>query len=461
MLLKYFYDKKLAQASYMVGCQQTGEALVVDPARDITPYLQAAADESLVITHVTETHIHADYVSGSRELAYATGAALYLSDMGDENWKYSFEAPNIILVRDNDMFMVGNIRIDVLHTPGHTPEHISFMVTDTAASEVPMGVFTGDFLFVGDIGRPDLLEAAAGMIGTADSGARVQYKTVERFKSMPDHLQIWPAHGAGSACGKALGAIPSTTLGYEKLVNPAFQFNEEQTFVDWLLDGQPEAPKYFAQMKKVNKIGSPLVSELAEPQPLGRAELEQAIAEGALVLDMRDRDDFTQGHVPGTVNIAEREGACVNYAGWFVDFDGPTYIIAEPDATDFIITNLRAIGVDRIDGVFTPEVVAEADLEQLPQVSPDEVAANLQNYTLIDVRGATEYAEGHVTGARNIPLGYLPRHLEELPRDKTLVTHCASGYRSQIAASMLQKHGFKVANMGVAQEEWSAKLPTE
>jgi hydroxyacylglutathione hydrolase len=461
MLLKYFYDKKLAQASYMVGCQATGEAMVVDAARDIAPYLQAAADEGLVITHITETHIHADYVSGSRELAYATGAALYLSDMGDANWKYSFEAPNIILVRDDDMFMVGNIRVNVLHTPGHTPEHISFLITDTAASETPMGVFTGDFLFVGDIGRPDLLEAAAGMVGTADSGARVQYQTVERFKSMPDHLQIWPAHGAGSACGKALGAIPSTTLGYEKLVNPAFQFNDEQAFVDWLLDGQPEAPKYFAQMKKVNKIGSPLLSELNAPAQLGRAKLEQVIAEGALVLDMRDRADFTQGHVPGTVNIAESEGACVNYAGWFVDFEGSTYVIVEPEKADFVIGNLRAIGVDRIDGLFSPEVVAEAELEQLPQITPDEVAGNLQSYTLIDVRGATEYAEGHVAGARNIPLGYLPRHLEDLPRDTTLVTHCASGYRSQIAASMLRKHGFKVANMGVKKEEWSAKLPTE
>ncbi|MEO1443968.1 MAG: MBL fold metallo-hydrolase, partial [Chloroflexota bacterium] len=185
MLLKYFYDQKLAQASYMVGCQATGEALIVDPARDISQYMAAAEYEGLTITHITETHIHADYVSGSRELAHATGAALYLSDMGDENWKYSFTAPNIILVRDGDMFMVGNIRVEVLHTPGHTPEHISFMITDTAATETPIGIFTGDFLFVGDVGRPDLLEEAAGMVGTADSGARLQYRTVEQFKSMP------------------------------------------------------------------------------------------------------------------------------------------------------------------------------------------------------------------------------------------------------------------------------------
>ncbi|MEL6149918.1 MAG: rhodanese-like domain-containing protein [Chloroflexota bacterium] len=461
MLLKYFYDQKLAQASYMVGCQATGEALIVDPARDISQYMAAAEYEGLTITHITETHIHADYVSGSRELAHATGAALYLSDMGDENWKYSFTAPNIILVRDGDMFMVGNIRVEVLHTPGHTPEHISFMITDTAATETPIGIFTGDFLFVGDVGRPDLLEEAAGMVGTADSGARLQYRTVEQFKSMPDHLQVWPAHGAGSACGKALGAVPSSTLGYEKLVNPAFQFNNEQDFVDWLLDGQPEAPKYFAQMKKVNKIGSPLVTELVEPQPLDAVALKQAIADNALVLDMRHRDEFATAHVPGTVNIAEWEGACVNYAGWFVDYEGETYLLAEPDRVEQIVTNLRAIGVDRIEGYFTPDVIAEAEVEELQLISAADVADNMDNYVIIDVRGATEYAKGHIAGARNIPLGYLPRYMDELPRDRLLVTQCVSGYRGQIAASLLQKHGFKVANLRDHKDVWSKTLPVE
>jgi hydroxyacylglutathione hydrolase len=461
MLLKYFYDDKLAQASYMVGCQATGEALIVDPARDITPYLEAAQSEGLTITHITETHIHADFVSGSRELAHTTGAALYLSNMGDENWKYSIDAPNIIPVTDGDMWMVGNIRIDVIHTPGHTPEHISFMITDTPASDQPIGVFTGDFLFVGDIGRPDLLEEAAGMMGTADSGARVQFQSVEKFKQLPDHLQIWPGHGAGSACGKALGAVPSTTLGYEKLVNPAFQFDEEQPFVDWLLDGQPEAPRYFAQMKKVNKIGSPLLADLPTPRQLSYADLQTAIDEGALVLDMRRRDDFTSAHVPGTVNIAENEGGCVNYVGWFVDFDGPTYIIAEPNKTEQIISNLRAIGVDRIDGVFAPEVVADAQPETLAQMTADELAGKLSHYTVIDVRGATEYNDKHIIGARNIPLGYLPRHLDDLPRDQDIVIHCASGYRSQIAASLLQKHGFKVTNLADPIAVWAAKLPVE
>jgi hydroxyacylglutathione hydrolase len=289
----------------------------------------------------------------------------------------------------------------------------------------------------------------------------LQYKTVEKFKSMSDHLQIWPAHGAGSACGKALGAIPSSTLGYEKLVNPAFQFDNEQDFVDWLLDGQPEAPDYFAQMKKVNKIGSPLLDELDTPPHLTKTELDQAIADGALVLDMRRRDDFSRGHVAGTINIAESGGGCVNYAGWLVNYDEPTYIVGEEDKLDSIISNLRAIGVDRIDGVFTPDVVEGDKVKPLPSISVDEVAANLSNYTIIDVRGASEYAEKHIAGAQNIPLGYLPGHLDELPRDKTLVTQCASGYRSQIAASLLQKHGFNVVNFDTPIAVWSQKLPVE
>ena len=235
--------------------------------------MRTAAKEGLRITHVTETHIHADFVSGSRELAARTGASLYLSDMGDENWKYAYaHEPNVILVRDRDTWMVGNVRVEVMHTPGHTPEHIAFMITDTAGADRPIGVFTGDFLFVGDVGRPDLLEEAAGMVGTKEAGARLQYQSVARFKELPDYLQIWPGHGAGSACGKALGAIPSTTLGYEKLFNPAFQFDAEDAFVAWLLAGQPEAPRYFAQMKKVNKEGPALLATLPSPTHIDRRD---------------------------------------------------------------------------------------------------------------------------------------------------------------------------------------------
>ena len=257
MLLKYFYDEKLAHASYMVGCQRAKEAVIVDPGRDIEQYLAMAEKEGVKIVAVAETHIHADYVSGARELADRVNAKLYVSDEGPAEWKYLYlDGYDSKLLHDGDHFMIGNIRFDVLHTPGHTPESISFMLTDQGGgADKPMGIFTGDFVFVGSIGRPDLLEEAAGLMGTAEPGARDLFKSAERFKSLPDYLQVWPAHGAGSACGKGLGAIPSSTVGYEKLFNPALQFSDEEEFVQYILADQPEAPKYFAVMKRVNKEG--------------------------------------------------------------------------------------------------------------------------------------------------------------------------------------------------------------
>lgn len=223
MLLRRFYDAPLAQASYLVGCQATGEALVVDPNRDVAHYLAAAHEEGVRITHVTETHIHADFVSGARELVAHTGARLLLSGEGGPDWQYRYAAADgATLLHDGDTFTVGNLKFEVVHTPGHTPEHLTFIVTDTPATDRPMGAFTGDFLFVGDVGRPDLLERAAKVAGTMESAARTLFRSLQRFASRPDYLQIWPGHGAGSACGKALGAVPQSTLGYERVVNWAF-----------------------------------------------------------------------------------------------------------------------------------------------------------------------------------------------------------------------------------------------
>ncbi len=465
MLLKYFYDENLAQASYLVGCAQTGEALVVDPARDVTPYLEAAAAEDLKITHVTETHIHADFVSGSRELHARTGAQIYLSDMGDAAWKYGYATDDgAQLVRDGDSWMVGNVRVDVLHTPGHTPEHIAFMITDTAGADQPMGIFTGDFLFAGDVGRPDLLETAAGMAGTKEPGARQQYQSVATFKQLPDYLQIWPGHGAGSACGKALGAIPSTTLGYEKLFNPAFQLTDEAAFVEWLLSDQPEAPQYFARMKHVNKVGPALLSVRPAPQQLTADDVEVALADGTQVIDFRSPAAYNAAYLPGTVNIPASSASFVTYAGWFVDYEQPLVFITPDTATlSRIMQGLQSIGVDNIDGYALPDVV-KGSSATLSVVNAPGLAERMQHngLVLVDVRGQTEYAEHHIRGARNIPLGYLPDRLNELPHDHTIVTHCASGLRSQIAASVLRKYGFEdVLNLVASTAEWSAVLETE
>ena len=469
MLLKYFYDDRLAQASYMIGCQACGEALVIDASRDIAPYIQTAESEGLSITHVSETHIHADYVSGSRELAAKSGARLYLSDMGNTDWKYDFpevRSGAATLLHDGDAFMVGNIRIEIVHTPGHTPEHIVFMITDTAGADRPMGVFTGDFLFVGGVGRPDLLEEAAGIAGTAEPGARQQFHNLQRFRTMPDYLQVWPGHGAGSACGKGLGAIPSSTLGYEKLFNTAFQCDDEETFVTWLLKDQPEPPRYFARMKRVNRIGPALLSELAEPGHLAGMDgtgVSGLIDSGALVIDTRDTPQFARAHIPGTLNIPATSSGFNTYAGWYVDFDQQTYLIATPETAPRLIRDLRAVGIDNLPGYFTPDIVNGFD-ESLTQIDPQEAAEKMGNAGFIlDVRGATEHVEERIPGVRHIPMGYLPRHLGELPKDELIIIQCGSGVRSEVAASLLLKYGFtNVANLSGGIDAWrAAGLPTQ
>jgi hydroxyacylglutathione hydrolase len=461
MLLKYFYDNGLAQASYMVGCAETGEAIVVDPSRDVTPYLETARQEGLRITHVTETHIHADFVSGSRELASVTGARLYLSDMGGRDWKYGFEGTPI---RDGDSWNVGNIRIKAIHTPGHTPEHLVFQVTDTARANAPIGVFTGDFLFVGDVGRPDLLEEAAGIADTSEYGARQQFANVQRFKAMADYLQVWPGHGAGSACGKALGAIPSTTLGYEKRFNPAFQFDNEEVFVRWLLTDQPETPRYFAQMKRVNRAGPTLLRDLPDITQLDGGKLDEVLEADHLVMDTRSPNEFARGHTAGTLSIPGSSDKFSTYAGWFVDFEKPTYLVAEETEVECLVQKLRAIGIDNIPGYFSVDAL-NGSTQSLARVTAQELADQLSkgDVTLIDVRAATEHHSQRIPGARHIHFGKLPHHLDELMVNSPIVLQCASGIRSHIAASYLQRHGFQnVANLKGGIEAWTrADLPVE
>jgi len=425
MLLKYFYDDKLAHASYMVGCQASGEAIVIDPGRDITPYLEEAKEQEMQIIAATETHIHADFVSGSRELAAQVGAKLYLSDAGDENWKYQFANDyNHEFVKDGSTFKVGNIKFEVMHTPGHTPEHISFLVTDTAGASEPMGIFTGDFVFVGDIGRPDLLEEAAGIAGTKEPGARQMFKSLQRFKQLPDYLQVWPAHGAGSACGKALGAIPSTTVGYEKLFNLALSYDNEDAFVKALLEGQPEAPKYFAMMKKLNKVGPAVLNGLPQPAQLDEKRLKGLISEGLKVVDTRSADEFAQKHIPGTINIPH-DNAFTNWAGWLLDYDQPFYLIVDPASVSQVVRDLIYIGLDNVGGYFEPSVVdAWPELQSYQITTPAEVADKITDgqVTVIDVRATSEWNEGHIPGAKHLMLGYLPERANEVPTDKPVVT---------------------------------------
>ncbi len=458
MLLKYFYDKLLAQASYMVGSAETGEALVIDPARDITPYLQAARENSLRITHIAETHIHADFVSGSRELAAATGAKLYLSAMGGDDWQYTFAEP-VTLLHEGDSWMVGEIRVEAIHTPGHSPEHLIYQITDTKMADQPLGLFTGDCLFVGNVGRPDLLDE-----GLAAVGARQQFHNLQRLQTMPDYLQIWPGHGAGSTCGKDLGAMPSTTLGYEKLFNPAFQLSDDAEFVSWLLTDQPEAPRYFAHMKQLNKAGAPLLADLPEPMHIHNKAALDKILQMFLIFDTGSVEQFAARHIPGTVNVPLSSDRFNTHIGWYVDYDLPTYIICDETQVAHILKMLRAIGVDDVPGYFTPEVVAEYN-GIIRSVSIAQASNLLESgkATLIDVRDTNEYQTAHIPQAVSLPMGSLFKQLDLIPHGKQVIVHCGGGLRSQIVASMLQRVGYtNIRNLSGGLDAWKkAGLPTE
>lgn len=463
MLVRRFYDTKLAQASYLIGALDTGEAVVIDPNRNIDQYAQAAADEGVRITHVTETHIHADFLSGSRELAAATGAALLLSDEGGPEWAYAFAADSRAqLLKDGAVFTVGSVRVDVIHTPGHTPEHITFLITDTHAATEPIAAVTGDFVFVGDVGRPDLLERAAKYVGTMDEAARTLFHSLQRFKALPDFLQIWPGHGAGSACGKALGAVPQTTLGYERRFNWAFQSNDEQAFVDQVLAGQPDPPRYFAEMKRLNKTGPPLRSEVPPPRQLTPAEVRGLIDGGALVIDTRSAADYAAGHLHGAINIPLNK-AFTTWAGWLVPYTADFYLIGDGDAStlDQVREDLAMIGLDRVRGYISWKDArdATAHSETTAQVNEEQLddAVRAGGVHVLDVRSDAEWHEGHIAGAQHIPLGELRDRIAEVPRDGAIVVHCLGGTRSAIAASLLQAHGHaSVANFPGGYSAWRA-----
>ncbi len=465
MLLKRFYDTKLAQASYLIGCAATGEAIVVDPNRDVEQYMRAAADEGMKVSHVTETHIHADFVSGSRELAQRTGAQLLLSDEGDTNWKYAFATQaGARLLRDGDTFMVGNLKFDVLHTPGHTPEHIIFLVTDTPATDRPIGAITGDFVFVGDVGRPDLLEKAAKIAGTMDASARTLFRSLQRFKQLPDYIQIWPGHGAGSACGKALGAVPFSTLGYEKIANWGLGISDEDEFVQEVLAGQPEPPKYFAEMKRINKEGPPILGGFRRPQLLQAPTIDSLLKKQEIVVDTRPAADFAARHIPETINIPLNK-SFNTWAGWLLPFDRNFYLIVDAACArciDEAVRDLAMIGLDRAAGYFSFDVidawvVAGRPLATVPQISAAELAERMNTdvLTVIDVRGRAEWEAGHLPGVLNIPVGYLTDRLTEIPASRPVVVHCQSGGRSAIAASVLAAHGRSdVMNLAGGFTEW-------
>ena len=465
MLISRFYDTRLAQASYLVGCQATGHALVIDPSRDVDQFLTAARREGLRIAFVTETHIHADFVSGTRELAAKAGAVPVLSDLGGADWSYRWaKDAGARLVKDGERLMVGNVKVEVLHTPGHTPEHLAFRITDTRATDRPMGVFTGDFVFVGDVGRPDLLEKAAGIAGTMDGAARALFASLQRFKQQPDYLQIWPGHGAGSACGKALGAVPSSTLGYERIANWAFGIGREEDFVRQVLEGQSEPPPYFAVMKRVNRDGPALLGEKARPARLESGALPD-LPQRALVVDTRRTAEFARAHARGTLNVPFGN-SFPTYAGTVLPYDRPLTLIVPETLVEDAVRALASVGLDDVTGWLPPESLAElGSLDATTQIAARALASRLAagEVTVVDVRGRDEWDRGRLAGARHIPLGRIASEAGTLAGGGALVMQCESGSRSAIAASVLLARGVSgVANLTGGLAAWQeAGLPVE
>ncbi len=473
MLLKRFYDDGLAQASYLLASERSDAALVVDANRDVEQYIAAAEAEGLRIAHVTETHIHADFVSGSRELAQRTGATLYLSAEGGRDWRYGYAAESgAVLLKHESQIDVGDVAVTALHTPGHTPEHLSFLVVDRSAAPAPVGMLTGDFVFVGDVGRPDLLERAANVRGTMAASARQLFQSLQLLRALPDHLQIWPGHGAGSACGKSLGALPQSTLGYERIANWAFHIADEAAFVNAVLEGQPEPPTYFAEMKRINRDGPRVLGGWRRPQRIAAARVGELLAQGTLLVDTRPAADYAAAHIPGTINIPLNR-SFTTWAGWLVPYDRDFHLLidhARVDALDQAVRDLAMIGLDRVGGYIDcdEETLAAwrtggGALGSIRRITAQRLAERLEKGELcvIDVRARDEWNEGHLPGARHIPLGNLSARIADLP-EGPLVMQCLTGSRSAIAASIVAAQGKEVWNFEGGFTAWKqAGYPVE
>lgn len=451
MLLRRFFQARLAQATYLIACSASREAIVIDPHRDVKVFLAAARAEGVRITAVTETHVHADFLSGSRDLAGETGAQLYLSGAGRGPWSYTDDfvsRARAVLLRDGDVIRIGAVRLETLHTPGHTPEHLTFLVTDTAAAGEPMGAVTGDFLFVGDVGRPDLLERAVHVVGSADGAARQLYHSLGRLTRYPDYLQLWPGHSAGSACGKGLSAVPQSTLGYERRHNWALCVEDEEAFVSSVLEGQPEPPAYFADMKRLNARGSAPLKEIPPPAPMSSEDVAAAMTHGVVVIDGRLTEEYAAGHIPGTMHIP-MDRSFVTWMGSLVPLGAQVVLVGEQAQLAAAVDDLRLIGMDHVVGCASAEVVqawreSGKPLQSVAGASPDDVAARVHRggVTVLDVRTPAEWTQSRIPGATHIPLTELPSRIGEIQTDQPVIVHCQGGARSAIAASLLQARGF-------------------
>ena len=454
MYFEQFYLGCLAHASYLLASE--GEAVVVDPQRDVELYLKAAADQGVTIRHIFETHLHADFVSGHKELAARTGARIYMGAQANAAFPH-------VPVSDGFELKFGKASIRVLETPGHTPESICLVVTDAEKSADPWAVLTGDTLFIGDVGRPDLSPKH-----TPAQLAGLLYDSLHRkLMTLPDKVLVYPAHGAGSLCGKNMRAERSSTIGTERLTNYALQIKSREEFIQTLTSNLPARPEYFAKDAEINRTGAAALSDLAPLRAVAPKELQRMLNDGEIALDVRSGDEFAAGHVPGSVNIA-LSGQFASWAGTVLGLASHPVLIADTEQqTEEARLRLARVGIEALNG-YLQGGVAGWNAAGLPiattlQISPQELQAKLQSgeVQVLDVRREPEWDAGHIESATWWPLDNFKVSPPEIDHEAPLAVHCKGGYRSMIASSLLERAGFKnVLNVAGGFDAWqAANLP--
>ena len=439
MYFKQFYLGCLAHASYLIGAD--GEAAVVDPQRDVEQYLSAAVAQGFRIKYIIETHLHADFVSGHRELATRTGADIVFGHRAGATFPYH-------AVSDGDELHLGSVTLRVLETPGHTPESISVVVIDHAVSEQPQKVLTGDTLFIGDVGRPDL----AGAKGyTAEQMAGMLYDSLHgKLLTLADHVEVYPAHGAGSMCGRNISQETSSTIGAQKKFNYALQPIPKADFIRMMTTDLPEAPAYFPRDAEINRTGAAALAELPRPAALSPQDVTTLMQHGVVILDVRPAAAFGAGHVPGAMNIG-LGGQFASWAGSLLAIDTPIVIVAEDDTlVEEAVTRLARVGIEHVQGYLDGGMYAwhqaSVAVATIAQIPVDELCHQMeegQDVQVLDVRQPGEYTSGHVPGAINIPLARLAERVTPLRREGPTAVICAGGYRSSAATGILARLGFR------------------
>jgi hydroxyacylglutathione hydrolase len=459
LVLEQINTEGLAQLSYIVGDDKAGVAAVIDPRRDVDIYLQIARSRGVRITHILETHIHADFVSGSSELQARTGATIY----GGKSENYQFQIQQL---SEGNELQLGTVTLRTLHTPGHTPEHICVLIHDAQQGKEPFGVLTGDTLFNLDVGRPDLV----GTGTEKKQAAQLYHSLFDKLVPLGDRVEVYPCHGAGSACGKSIGDRRQSTIGNERVFSDAYKERTEAEFVEWILSDMPEPPTHYSRLKKVNAKGAPIKGGLPTLQPLSPQEFQQKMAdENTLVIDTRSMLAFGGGHIPGAINIA-LQSAFPTWIGWMIPPEKTLLLVVESARDLSLVTEqLFRVGYDNLAGYLHDGMKswqnAGLPLQHLGEWTVHELNQHKEDSTLtvLDVRTDKEFHSGCIPGAEHIYVPHLEEKLDKLDKTKTVATYCGSGYRASIAASLLQKHGFEnVINIPGSWSAWkSADLPVQ